>query len=713
MIHEGTSVLWTPTRNFGTPTLYEEMEGAPLHPWSWLRSFFSYSARWRLNAVVVLFGITLAHIFISRKIFYFSWPASIVFAQIGALSPFLLRNLNHQYLLTYASVVWLLYFIFSSLKENSTVRRNWLIIFLGETISISTGIVAGFPEAFFPAILITFFVYLAAVVKHRMVVLKSIAVAALSSITALALASFQVLAFFEGLRDLGSEGFRVGMGSVSLPWSDFSQFFIRYDFMHQNLVFYYTGALVLFLLLLAIPLRSWRHANQFIGYGLGISALFFLIHVFNVIPPVHQFIASLPLLNVSNFYGFFPPLLILGVAWLAGSVVEKIFHGQARLSPLRVGCTLVLYISLLSWFSVRSIQEVYDPFELSHLDRLIPAGILLILFFFLTSRQYIRPLKQRVWEKGFAALLVVGIFVELFFSMYQFKYSSAKEVENVQFGEGYEQVVDLLCNRSDRHLYRIMAWDRIMPEFCVAQPDSTASPTPLRRTNLLKQTLFSRSLILEQPYYSYSLPMTSIRWMIGRPQDIQVVQYSGLEYVETLSLPGAWRLIEIPSALPRAYVSQRCQTFDTDQEVVKALQTGDYILGEALIESQDSNLVAWCLVHMNLDPAVRQVDFLQDEGPTIAFHPVQGPGIFVLNDSYYPGWKVYDQISGKELKIVPVNIAFKGVILEEYKEYQLIFKYRPRWLTAAYGLTAGATLTILIVVYIQYKKRKKPRLNEQ
>lgn len=707
MIHDGSSVLWTPTRDFGTPTLYEEMEGAPLHPWSWIRSLFSFTLRWRLNAVVVLFAICVAHLLMAKRIFKFSWPAAIVFAQIGALSPFLLRNLNHQYVLTYASVIWLLFFIFSGLEQDSKLPKKWLLLFLGETLSIATGIVAGFPEAFFPVLLITFFVYVVMALKYRTKIFKSIYILALASVTALALASFQVLAFFEGLHELGADSFRVGMGSVTLPWSDFSQLFIRYDFMHDNLVFYYTGAVVLFLLMLVIPLRSWRHANSHLGFGLGLSAAFFIFHVFNTIPAVHAFIASLPILNVSNFYGFFPPLLILGVAWLASSVVEKIFQDQAHLSPYTFGGIVLVYLGVMAWLSIWSIQQVFDPFDVRHLNRLLPAAVLLMMFYLFIVRQHMGPLKQPVWRKGLSVFISVALFAELFLSMYQFRYASVKAVNDLQFGDGFEQVVALLCNRPDSETYKLMSWDRILPEFCVPQPDSTAAPTPLKRNSLLKQVLFSRSVVLEQPLYSYSLPLTGIRWMIGRPQDIQVVQQSGLVYVETLALPGAWRLIEIPSALPRAYITQQCKAFASDQAVASALQTGDYTLGEALLETQDAQMITWCNAHTNLLPAVQQVPITKDSGSKISLAKFQGPGVLVLNDSYYPGWKVYDKNSGEQLDILPVNIAFKAVMLKDQKPYDLVFEYRPKWLSAAYALTASAIALILIILRVQYKKSRQ------
>jgi hypothetical protein len=49
-------------------------------------------------------------------------------------------------------------------------------------------------------------------------------------------------------------------------------------------------------------------------------------------------------------------------------------------------------------------------------------------------------------------------------------------------------------------------------------------------------------------------------------------------------------------------------------------------------------------------------------------------GYLVLTDAYYPGWQAY--LDGREVKIYPTNIAFRGLFVPQGK-HQIIFKYHP------------------------------------
>ncbi|MEK7783736.1 MAG: YfhO family protein, partial [Candidatus Binatota bacterium] len=50
------------------------------------------------------------------------------------------------------------------------------------------------------------------------------------------------------------------------------------------------------------------------------------------------------------------------------------------------------------------------------------------------------------------------------------------------------------------------------------------------------------------------------------------------------------------------------------------------------------------------------------------------PGILVLSDSFYPGWKVY--VDGVERKIIRANYFLRGVFLPP-GEHQVVFRYQP------------------------------------
>jgi len=72
---------------------------------------------------------------------------------------------------------------------------------------------------------------------------------------------------------------------------------------------------------------------------------------------------------------------------------------------------------------------------------------------------------------------------------------------------------------------------------------------------------------------------------------------------------------------------------------------------------------------------------------------LNGPGILVLADSFYPGWKAY--VDGKETEILPADFLFRAVPLSR-GEHMVIFRYQPR--SFAIGLSLSlVTLAGLIL----------------
>ena len=82
IVKTNSSILWSETRDFGTPILFQEYPGSPLHPLAWIRTFLPYALRWRFNGVIIFFFIGLASFLIGRRIFRFGWPGSVIFTQI-------------------------------------------------------------------------------------------------------------------------------------------------------------------------------------------------------------------------------------------------------------------------------------------------------------------------------------------------------------------------------------------------------------------------------------------------------------------------------------------------------------------------------------------------------------------------------------------------------------------------------------------------------
>ena len=78
-------------------------------------------------------------------------------------------------------------------------------------------------------------------------------------------------------------------------------------------------------------------------------------------------------------------------------------------------------------------------------------------------------------------------------------------------------------------------------------------------------------------------------------------------------------------------------------------------------------------------------------------------GILVLTDSFYPGWKVF--VDGKESPIYPVNIMFKGVIVDA-GEHTITFIYRPAWFVPTILITISSVLLCLFLICFEKTKAK-------
>ncbi len=72
------------------------------------------------------------------------------------------------------------------------------------------------------------------------------------------------------------------------------------------------------------------------------------------------------------------------------------------------------------------------------------------------------------------------------------------------------------------------------------------------------------------------------------------------------------------------------------------------------------------------------------------------PGILVLADSFYPGWRAY--VDGKEGKILRANLFFRGVLLPP-GNHRVVFRYEPA--SFRYGLIITVATFLLLLIFIR------------
>lgn len=147
-------------------------------------------------------------------------------------------------------------------------------------------------------------------------------------------------------------------------------------------------------------------------------------------------------------------------------------------------------------------------------------------------------------------------------------------------------------------------------------------------------------------------------------------------------------IYENPEAFPRAFVAQRVKyasSFKEAQDLVRELGFDlrhTAVLEEALPAGYTSEM-------HHADRSTALIKQYSPRKVVIEVH-MDSPGILVLSDLYYPGWKVY--IDGKPAKLYRVDGIIRGVFVQE-GEHTIVFHYFP--MSFKYGLIASAlSLTV-------------------
>lgn len=720
ILKQNHSFLWTSGREFGAPIQFTFYHGAFLHPWTWLRSFIPFDIRWSASAFGLIFFACLGHLLIARQVFRWNWLASACFAELGVTNLCFLRQLNHHAILVYASALFAVFGFFLSLTLERFSKRDILKIFILETAGGTLAFLGGFPEEFFPLLVVGLFcVFYAFLFYPFKRVLKILGILVAAGAVSVCLSAYSLLGILEGLWLTGGTTFRGSRGQDFLSLRDLSMLFIRFDDGRGMRVFYGFGAVVSLLVVIALFSGSYKKTHRVLKWSLFTSGLFFMTHLFGFFGPIDRWIGELWLFRISNFWGFFPPLLILSGAWLASSAVQSMTSDKEfwrNLSRTQVKNILLVYLGLLcfcilSW----TLWPPAESFIARKAVRLIPAFLLFLGFFFVWKKSH---KLNEVSKRGVSVLILLFLFgniAELFMIMHGFKYLGREEVRGLMFGADQSEVKKWVCVPSERDNYRIWLTNgRIMEEFCTGVPDSS-DELPLPRNQTLKSVLFDRQLIIMKPQFSYSLEATSIRWVWGLPHEIEVLKSFKIPYLMVRQFNSGYQLVKILDTLPRAYLTTQCRAFDLPHESVAVMASGAYRLGEALIESDRLEMKNHCKRWSEIsnktsessDDFVKRVSIIEDTGAKITLEEVSGPGMFVLNDSIYPGWRVFDRLSQQELSILPTNIAFKGVPLLEKRKYSLEFVYSPIWVPYARILTIVGLISLLTSVLGYFYFRKK------
>ena len=158
------------------------------------------------------------------------------------------------------------------------------------------------------------------------------------------------------------------------------------------------------------------------------------------------------------------------------------------------------------------------------------------------------------------------------------------------------------------------------------------------------------------------------------------------------------------SALSRAYIPNNCIASNNIEDSNNLIKSVSFKKGTAVIEGLNSQEKLFCDTFQS---SIESIRIKKDGGKYIELNEVKGPGMIVLNDNYYPGWKAYDKISGDQLSIRPANLTFRSVILDKDKKYQVYFEYKPKWLTICYVLVSTSIILTLFLFIAAFRINRR------
>lgn len=140
---------------------------------------------------------------------------------------------------------------------------------------------------------------------------------------------------------------------------------------------------------------------------------------------------------------------------------------------------------------------------------------------------------------------------------------------------------------------------------------------------------------------------------------------------------------------------------DGEDQAVSYLKNGFDFNKTAVVEGADAHALRPGLGPQD-DFEIGLDRFLGDRVRLIA--RLTSPGVVVLTDSYYPGWRAF--VDGVETKIFPADLAFRAVKAPAGR-HTIEFIYRPMSFRMGLWSAIPTVLMLLLVVYSIFKNRQK------
>jgi hypothetical protein len=513
---------------------------------------------------------------------------------------------------------------------------------------------------------------------------------------------------------------------VDMGQGDGTQLFFDRDI--PFLVSHYLGAIFLFGMSFWLCNSSPKEKGMF-GVLIGGS----VILACGAFTPIYPFLYK----HVSAFRTFRYPekLFFLTQAFLIVATLRGIFSFQGQ-DPNRsnrvlwitggiLGALLFLYLVLrfnpallLQFINRQKAVVLPADWTLDHvawvlvsLERQLVLLAGLLMLFFVGKNDYLR-------ESLFKFLLVTIVFIDLNWAHQDFQY--LLKPEPLWYGPRILNAPDVDPNRI---FYYPSGKNIHAGAFVIMRPPSTPFSeissivagnllpnagaqygfdymqdiNALAKESYLKFLRFANQI---EPQMQFRLLGTlNVKYVVSfRPLEAQ-----GITLIRHFPQYPSW-LYKIDRVVPRTYIVHRTREENNSSKILEYLSSAQFdafteVFLDKTIPSRLSNVSrsdARILKYGNQQVSIRASS--------------DNPGVLVLTDSFYPGWRVY--VDGKEEKLLRANYFFRAVEIGR-GEHIVEFRYEPYWFKLGRRVSIAALIILLVVsMFLYLKPRWRDAMDE-
>lgn len=156
-----------------------------------------------------------------------------------------------------------------------------------------------------------------------------------------------------------------------------------------------------------------------------------------------------------------------------------------------------------------------------------------------------------------------------------------------------------------------------------------------------------------------------------------------------------------PYVLPRFRMVYQIKAITTIQDLDEYVNSFEFNPKETAI-MEDLNIADKLKINKGKKP-FNKIDMITNKDQYLEFKiKTDQPGLFILADTYYPGWKAY--IDGKENQIYPANITQRAIFINK-GEHIVKFIYGPLSVKIGFAVSAIFYLSIITTLIYQFFKR--------